>query len=182
MQQVDSFCGSERQSRLSVRSAASAAAGCPGEAWPLLLRNQHPPRKRLSDFSCCHSSTLCVATDPLTGNAERSLTVQARLARSFPTLSSAAPIQPTALNHDYARQPALRDAQRRQQDPPIRPGCLYVSRVGAAHRSELTTCVHADVTEPGAETYNAVTWALKAGYRHIGESLWLGADWSGRGC
>lgn len=94
MQRVDSFCGSERQSRLSVRSAASAAAGCPGEAWPLLLRNQHPPRKRLSDFSCCHSSTLCVATDPLTGNAERSLTVQARLARSFPTLSSAAPIHP----------------------------------------------------------------------------------------
>ncbi|KAL7338957.1 hypothetical protein BJY59DRAFT_330591 [Rhodotorula toruloides] len=23
------------------------------------------------------------------------------------------------------------------------------------------------VTEPGAETYNAVTWALEAGYRHI---------------
>ncbi|KAI5479798.1 hypothetical protein MNV49_002610 [Pseudohyphozyma bogoriensis] len=28
------------------------------------------------------------------------------------------------------------------------------------------------VTEPGAETYNAVTWALEAGYRHIDGARW----------
>ncbi|GAA5894384.1 hypothetical protein JCM8208_006218 [Rhodotorula glutinis] len=28
------------------------------------------------------------------------------------------------------------------------------------------------VTEPGAETYNAVTWALEAGYRHIDGAEW----------